>query len=210
MRDIEKIMNDIRAEILPLESWERLPGETAGAYAAFCAYRDFGSGRKIKAAVLASLKGIENINGVNENAVINSGFAPNANAEKIIAKRYKTWRGWSVQFKWRERAEAYDDYLDKLKQAEMRKTIEAQGEAQRAVTGKMLEVVSKKLDLMQPGELEQKVVSDWVATAIKAERSALEVQSLGLGGNCGNGPNGINGANDDKQQILFASEFEGL
>jgi hypothetical protein len=65
-------------------------------------------------------------------------------------KKYRVWRNWCSQFRWRERAADYDRYTEKLKQAELRKTIEAQGEVHRAVTGKMLSVVSKKLDLMDP------------------------------------------------------------
>jgi hypothetical protein len=49
-------------------------------------------------------------------------------------------------------------------------TIEEQGRVHRAVTGKMLEVVSKKLDTMNPVDLSQGTVTDWVETSIKAER----------------------------------------
>jgi hypothetical protein len=38
MTDIEKVIEEARAAALPFESWERLPGESAGAYFAFCVY----------------------------------------------------------------------------------------------------------------------------------------------------------------------------
>jgi hypothetical protein len=93
----------------------------------------------------------------------------------------------------------YDRYTEKLKQREVRKTIEAQGEKHRAVTGKMLEVVSKKLDLMDPVDLSQGTVTEWVETAIRVEREAA-----GLGTAPG-------GKTEPKQgEINFTPEFEGL
>ena len=149
MTDIDKAIEEAKADMLPFESWERLTGETSGAFAAFCAFRDFGPERSIRKAV--------------------DGYEKD---ESIRPKRYRVWRNWSTQFRWRERAADFDRYMEKLKQAELRKTIEAQGEKHREVTGKMLDVVSKKLDLMDPAELTQGNVTEWVATAIKAEREA--------------------------------------
>jgi hypothetical protein len=109
------------------------------------------------------------------------------------------WRLWSTQFKWVKRAEDYDLYLDRLKQTELRKTIEARGEAHREVTGKMLQMVNKKLDMMNPAELPQGAVTAWVETAVKTER---EIFGLAVGkektetGKQGN--------------ITFAPEFDGL
>jgi hypothetical protein len=109
------------------------------------------------------------------------------------------WRAWSTQFRWRERAADYDQYLDRLKQTEKRKTIEAQGEKHRAVTGKMLAVVEKKLDLMNPADLTQGTVTEWVETAIRAEREAAGLAA----------PN--NGKAEPKQgEINFTPEFNGL
>jgi hypothetical protein len=68
-----------------------------------------------------------------------------SNSTQAIEKRYRVWRNWCSQFRWRERAADYDNYTDKLKQAEKRKTIEEQGEKHRAVTGKMLALVEKNL-----------------------------------------------------------------
>jgi hypothetical protein len=116
----------------------------------------------------------------------------------IQAKKYNVWRNWCNQFRWRERAEDYDRYIEKLKQTELRKTIEAQGEKQRAVTGKMLDVVSKKLDLMNPADLSQGAVTEWVQTAVKAEREAAGLVAS-------------NGKPEARQgELNFVSEFQGL
>jgi hypothetical protein len=176
MTDIEKVIEEARAAALPFESWERLPGESAGAYFAFCAYRDYGAERNIRRAVEAAEKD-----------------------EAKRGKRYGTWRNWAAAFRWRERAADYDRYTEKLRQAEKRKTIEAQEELRRMVTGKMLSVVKKKLDLMDPADLTQGAVTAWVETAVRAER---EVDGA-VGANHG-------GAGWKQGEIMFSPEFNGV
>jgi len=175
MTDFDKAIEEAKAETLPFESWERLAGETPLAYSAFCAFRDLGAERNIRKAVDCSEKN-----------------------EAVRAKRYRVWRNWSTQYRWRERAADFDRYIEQLKQAELRKTIEAQGEKHREVTGKMLDVVSKKLDLMNPAELTQGAVSEWVQTAIKAEREAAGLVSG-------------NGKPEPKQgELNFVPDFQGI
>jgi len=175
MTDFKKVIEEAKADILPFESWERLPGETSAAFAAFCSFRDYGAERNIRKAVDSSEKN-----------------------EAVRAKRYRVWRNWCTQFRWRERAADYDNYTEKLKQGELRKTIEAQGELHRKVTGKMLEVVSKKLESMNPEELTQGNVSEWVQTAIKTEREAAGLVA-------------DNGRAETKQgELNFISDFKGL
>jgi len=179
MTDIQKVIEEVKTEMLPFESWEKLNGETSLAYAAFCTFRDLGAERNIRKAV--------------ETALQCSGEQDKSKLEK----RYRVWRNWSSQFRWLERAAGYDRNVDKMKQTELRKTIEAQGEQHRAVTGKMLEVVKKKLDLMNPDELSQGNVTEWVSTAIKAEREAW------LGSPDGKGT-------AKQGELNFTPDFQGL
>ena len=175
MNDMDKAIEEAKADMLPFESWERLTGETSSAFAAFCAFRDCGLERNIRKAVERIEKN-----------------------EVVRAKRYRVWRNWSTEFRWKERAADYDKYLEKLKQTELRKTIEAQGEKHREVTGKMLDVVKKKLDMMNPSELTQGNLTEWVQTAIKAEREAA-------------GLSASNGNSEMKQgELNFVSDFNGL
>ena len=175
MTDIDKTIEEAKADSMPFESWEQLPEEKGAAFGAFCAFRDLGYERNIRKAVEAVYKDTA-----------------------VQAKKYTMWRNWSTQFRWRERAEDYDRYIENLKQGERRKTIEAQGEMHRKVTGQMLEVVSKKLDTMNAQELSQDNLSDWVKTAVKTDR---EVAGLVTG----------NGKPELKQgELNFVTDFQGL
>ena len=175
MTDFDKTIEQAKTTVMPFESWERLTGESALAFAAFCIFRDFGAGRTIRKAVELT--------------------------EKDTTKQRKrcgVWGNWSTQYRWRERAADYDRYLEKLKQEELRKTIEIQGELHRAVTGKMLEVVQKKLDTMNPEDLTQGNVKDWTETAIRAEREAAGLVTAG-------------GKAEQKQgELNFVNDFNGL
>jgi len=152
----ESIVEEVLTMALPFEAWEKLPGESSAAYAAFCAFRDFGPERSIKRAVEASEP-----------------------CECKRQKRYNVWRGWSTRFQWAKRASDYDVYLDKLKHAQRRKTIEAREAAYREVTGKMLGVVSKRLDLMDARELTQGNVKEWMTAAISTEREVFGIANTG-------------------------------
>jgi hypothetical protein len=198
MTDIEKTIGEVKAEILRRtdsstnlrfdESWERLAGESSAAYAAFCAYRDYGPERNIRRAVEAALAG-------------NDGGAGPGRGR--VEKRYRVWRLWSTQFRWRERAADYDRYLDRLKQTEKRKTIEAREAVYREATEKMLQAVIKKLDLMEPGELAQGAVVEWLAAAINTEREIAGLVTVKKGDR--------DERNGGKQlEINFSPEFEGL
>jgi hypothetical protein len=180
MIGIDKIIEEAKAETLPFESWERLIGESSLAFSAFCVFRDLGAERNIRKAV--------------ETVETN---------KMSQAKKYNVWRNWCTLFRWRERAADYDRYIEKLKQAELRKTIEAQGEQHRAVTGKMLEVVKKKLDLMDACELTQNNLTEWVQTAIKAEREASTQRFDGL--IAGNGKPEVK-----QSELNFTSDFQGF
>jgi hypothetical protein len=72
MSDIDKTIEQVKADIMPFESWERLQGESSSAFAAFCAFRDFGLERNIRKAVESVEKD-----------------------SAVCAKRYRVWRNWS-------------------------------------------------------------------------------------------------------------------
>jgi hypothetical protein len=177
MMDYQKAIEEAKSEVLPYESWEPLTKEKPNAFAAFCAYRDCGAGRTIRKAVETTEKD-----------------------ETLWVSKCNSWRNWSNKYRWRERAAAYDRHIEILKQTELRKTIEAQGEKHREVIGKMLDVVSKKLDTMNPEDLTQGNVTEWVQVAVKVDREAAGLVLL-KGTEC----------KEIKQgELNFVSDFEGL
>jgi hypothetical protein len=185
MPDIDKVIDEAKSCLLPFESWERLAGESGLAYAAFCAYRDYGPDRNIRKAVETALAEKEGEAGTNQ-----------------VEKRYRMWRVWAMQFRWRERTADYDRYLDRLKQTELRKTIEEQGKAHRMVTEKMLQVVTKKLEMMNPADLTQGTVKEWAETAIRTDR---EIAGLTV-----KAKEERDGQGGKQLEIQFTPEFNGL
>lgn len=73
------------------QPFDRLPGESARAYAAFCAYRDLGPLRSIAKALAA--------------------------AQRPASQR-RYWEHWSAVHQWVRRAEAYDAHLERLARKE--------------------------------------------------------------------------------------------
>ena len=84
-------MHDLNSSTQP--SWERLPNETPRAYHAFCIFRDLGPDRSQDKAYARDCD--------------ERGRKP--------AKAPGSWSKWSIKYKWVERAEAYDDWLDEEK-----------------------------------------------------------------------------------------------
>ena len=164
-------------DILPFESWEKLERETNLAFEAFCVYRDFGPGRNIKKALMSVESNIAKVN-----------------------KKYKTWRAWSAQFYWNRRAADYDKYLDGLRLGERRKTIEEREAAHKQITEKMLYVINKKLDCMNPDDLSQSNVTEWVKTAIHTEREILGVTC----------EENREKGQDKQLEIRFDDDFQGM
>jgi len=178
--DFDEVIEAARAGVLPFESWERLIGESPAAFAAFCVFRDFGGERNIKRA-LASLGGDAALEG----------------------RRYNVWRNWSMAFRWAKRAADYDLHLDRVRRGERVKSIEARELAFRAATERMLCVVQRRLDLMQPEELSQGNVVEWMKSAIDVERMVLGVAA-------GSGVPGAEGDGRKQLEIRFTTDFEGV
>lgn len=79
------------------EEWNRLPLESAKAFAAFSVYRDMGAERSIDKAYAAYMTREP------------QQQLDNKSTSAKRASRY--WGEWSIKFRWVERARAYDDHL---------------------------------------------------------------------------------------------------
>jgi hypothetical protein len=172
--------------ILPFESWEKLKGESAAAYSAFCSYRDYGAERNIRRAAVTSLTDTE------------TGTVDTARVDK----RYRMWRGWSAQYRWRERAADYDQYLDRLKRTKKREAIEALGERQNKTAEKILDTVDKKLDSMTPQDLSPGLIVPLMETVGRVQRELREAETVTGGKDSRSEP--------EPGSIQFIPEFEGL
>ncbi|MGD0126372.1 MAG: hypothetical protein ABSF46_13500 [Terriglobia bacterium] len=129
--------------------WDRQPGESSKAYAHFCLYRDTGFSRSLRKL---------------------------AEDAKCISKVAQL-RRWSSRWKWVERCEKYDDYLenqDRLQQEkerrEMRKRHARMGVLGQSVAVKALENLLNKV--RAGGEVSAGDAGRLLDTAVKVERLA--------------------------------------
>jgi len=128
--------------------WEHQPGESSRAFAAFCAYRDLGPFRSLRAAAEA--------------------FYGRLSAS--VVRQLQTWSG---TFKWVERSDAWDRYLDaEARQAKVkaqREMAERHAQEARGLQAKALE----RLRSLRPEELAPADVLRYFVEAAKLERLAL-------------------------------------
>jgi hypothetical protein len=106
--------------------WERLPKESARAYAAFCAYRDLGAERSIDAAGTQQL------------------------GSRSRKRAPRTWFKWSRRFHWVKRAEAWDAHLVRVglrdKEQATRREGERWQERQRAHRDRQWKLADQMMD----------------------------------------------------------------
>jgi len=124
------------------ELWERQPGESTKAYAAFCAYRDLGPERSIEKA-----------------------------GQMLDKPRSKKWLGeWSSKYHWVERARAYDDYIEMKKRVEHEQAILEMAERQARIAMAFQEKIIERLQSIDPAELTPTELARWFDVAAKIER----------------------------------------
>jgi len=108
--------------------WDRLTGESSKAYAHFCLYRDMGQGRSLRKLA----------------------------ADAKTTSKLRQLQHWSSRWKWVERCEKYDDFLehqDRLRRERERREMNER-QAKIGVLGQNLAVkgVEKLLAEVQSGE----------------------------------------------------------
>ncbi|MDC7228525.1 MAG: hypothetical protein PQJ61_17320 [Spirochaetales bacterium] len=136
-----------KKDFIEEESWLRQPGETNAAFHAFCIYRDYGGDRTIRKAITA---------------------------EGLPERRINIWRAWSNKYQWKRRSTDYDNHLEKIKREERETTFREREQQHLKVTGKMLDLVEKRLDRLDPEELSQGTLTDWVKTSVNIERQTYD------------------------------------
>lgn len=116
--------------------WERQDGEPAKAFAAFIWYRDLGP----------------------ETRSLNLAYQRESGAPPAM-RAPGTWAAWSSEWRWVERAAAYDAYLDDLRrrvrEAKLRELEERRAEfelAHQARLEERVDKIDKLLDQLDPAE----------------------------------------------------------
>ena len=133
------------------QPWERQPGETSKAYAAFCRYRKLPPEKRSLALVIPARQ----------------------NGGKVGKKPAHSVQEWSRTFDWVARAAAYDDHLDALVRAKLEHQRLEMAERQAAVARAMLDKAKQRIESIDLSSLLPQDVARWVDVATKTERLAL-------------------------------------
>ena len=155
-----------------MNRWDRLPGESARAYACFARYRDAGPSRSLAAAYRQET------------------------GKKQAGNPTGQWTGWYAAHDWKDRATAYDAHLElqarQEREAEHLREIEAFRDRQRRMatdtlesTLLLLERANERLDALDPADISAAALPSYfraavsiAAAATDAEASALAVTEL--------------------------------
>jgi hypothetical protein len=136
-------------EFIEEECWLRQPGETGAAYSAFCHYRDYGGDRSIR-KVMTSMELPESRSGI--------------------------WHAWSKHYAWVLRTGKYDAHLDQIRLAENEKSLREREAKHLELSKKMLDLVEKRLDKIDPDEISQSTILDWMKTCTQLESEILKAE----------------------------------
>ena len=124
------------------EIWERQKNESSKAYAAFCVYRDLGPERSLEKV-----------------------------RQNLDKPRTRKWLGdWSVKYNWVERAQAYDDYIERKKREEKENAILEMAERHAKLAMAFQQRVAQRLQQIDPAELSPSDIAKWLDIATKLER----------------------------------------
>ncbi len=128
------------------ESWERLKGESSKAYAHFCLYRDLGPERSLR-------------------KLIEDGKA---------TVKQRRLEHWSAHNRWVDRAQAYDDELERQLRAKNEKARKEMAErhARLALAGQNILVQQLNAWSQAPPQLSPSEAARWLDVLVKIERLA--------------------------------------
>jgi hypothetical protein len=125
------------------EIWERQKDESSKAYAAFCVYRDLGPERSLDKALSEANK-------------------------KPTNRRH--WSRWMEKYRWYERAQAYDDYIEKKMRKENEKKILDMSDRHARLAVVFQQKIAQRLQEIDPAELSPADMARWLDVATKLER----------------------------------------
>lgn len=132
-----------------LEPWNKMPAETAKAYAAFLAYRNIPPrDRSLRKAVIQHYG-------------------------KDDSVKLRQFQQWSSKFMWVDRADGWDQHVARTADEDLLKKIKAANEIHVASARGLLQKALERLKDIQPVELSPSVVLAYIQAAVNIERIAL-------------------------------------
>jgi hypothetical protein len=136
--------------------YERQPGETAKAFAAFTCFRDLGPERSV-------LKAYQQKTG-----------------KKHAKQATGVWNGWATAYNWHERAAAWDSHLDRQTREAQERARREMGERHAKIAVALQEKAIQRLKAMKLEEMSPSDALRFTTESIKLERLARgEPESIG-------------------------------
>ncbi len=170
---VKSIMSDIipADKFIEEECWLRQPGETNAAYTAFCLYRNYGGDRSIRKVM---------------------------KDRDLPESRSGIWHAWSKRYAWVIRSEKYDSHLDKVRLSENEKALREREAKHLELSKKMLDLVEKRLEKLDPEEISQGTILDWMKSCTQIETNILKNEEHDQPGTL------------KQLEISFFEEFKGV
>jgi len=134
--------------------WDRQEGESSRAYRAFCWYRDLGADRSIHKAYQKFIRA--------------RGRIKEDQNIRVSAK----WKEWATKYKWVERAEAYDDYIEREKRKQNEEAIFEMYKRQAETAVSLQRKLKERLENLKPEELSPNDLIRWFEISTRIERES--------------------------------------
>lgn len=87
-----------------------------------------------------------------------------------MATNRRHWSRWMEKYRWYERAQAYDDYIERKKREEKEKAILDMSERHAKLAMAFQPRIAQRLQQMDPAELSPSDMAKWLDVATKLER----------------------------------------
>jgi hypothetical protein len=130
----------------PRTPWQRQPGESTKAFAAFCLYRDLGPGRSVV------------------------GAYRQRTGKESARQADGRWNDWARRWHWPARAATWDDEQDWLKVQAQLKKIEETAERHANLSVDFLQKIIERMRTIDADALGPRDLQAWFETAVKIER----------------------------------------